>query len=143
MSEYSHGKRIHKKETYVYNTPPDAYIVDSISINDFVTRYNANGRALDCDLFVGIQTQLLKQNLLSIYPNPSAENITIETARGIATIRILNILGAEQSNFSQKILNTTARQVEVSALANGIYFVEVIFSSGESLTQKVIKRAAK
>ena len=130
-------------ETYVYNTPPDPYIVDSISINDFVTRYNANGRALDCDLFVGIQTQLLKQNLLSIYPNPSAENITIETARGIATIRILNILGAEQSNFSQKILNTTARQVEVSALANGIYFVEVIFSSGESLTQKVIKRAAK
>jgi hypothetical protein len=129
-------------ETYIYNTPPNPYIVDSISINDFVTRYNANGRALDCDLFVGIQTPVLKQDLLSIYPNPSTEKITIEAARGIAAIRILNILGAEQSNFSQKKLKTTARQVDISALASGIYFVEVIFSSGESLTQKVIKRAA-
>ena len=89
-------------ETYIYNTPPNPYIVDSISINDFVTRYNANGRALDCDLFVGIQTPVLKQDLLSIYPNPCTEKITIEAARGIAAIRILNILGTEQSNFSQK-----------------------------------------
>jgi hypothetical protein len=128
-------------ETYIYNTPPNPYIVDSLSINDFVTRYNANGRALDCDLFIAIQTPILKQDLLSIYPNPGAENITIDAARGIAAIRILNILGTKQSNFSQKKLNTTARQVDISALTSGIYFVKVIFSSGESLTQKVIKRA--
>lgn len=102
-------------ETYVQKTPPNPYIVDSISINNFVTRYNSNGRALDCDLFIGIQTPVLKQDLLSVYPNQSAEDITIETARGITTIRILNILGAEQSNFSQKKLNTTARQVHISA----------------------------
>lgn len=126
-------------ESDTYTIPPRTYKTDSISIQQFKSKYNANGRSLDCDIFVGLHNPTIENPLLSIFPNPSSENISIETTQEISSIRIVDILGAEQFSFNQSSLNTNKLQLNISDLTNGIYFIEVNFITGRRLIHKIVK----
>ena len=122
-----------------YTSPLTPFVIDSISINDFKANFNDGIQAVDCDLFVGLESPILKEALLTVYPNPSYEIVFIESAHVIESLRIFNILGVGQSFFSQKKVNRASCQLNVSELPSGIYFIEVRFTGGEKLIKKIIK----
>jgi len=73
--------------------------------------------------------------LISIYPNPAINNITIETPQQ-ATIKVLNIQGQ-----LMKTLSTSANKtnIDVSALPNGFYVVETKTEKGV-VVRKFVKQ---
>lgn len=88
----------------------------------------------NCVGWVGVEeTDRIKE--FKIYPNPSVNFITIETDRDYREIHILNGLG--QLLISQP--KTTEKEIiNLSALAPGIYFVEVRMEDTDLVVRKKI-----
>jgi uncharacterized repeat protein (TIGR02543 family) len=72
------------------------------------------------------------QNKISIFPNPTKDEIFIQSEKPIAKVEILNIAG-------QVVISTKSTTfVNVSHLPKGIYFAR-IFIDGQIVTKKIIK----
>jgi|GEM_PF-1158198 len=70
---------------------------------------------------------------VSVFPNPVSETLTISTTSNI------NFTKAEiYSIHGQKLVETSATQINLSDFSTGIYFVKVISAQG-SITKKIIK----
>ncbi|MEO8759738.1 MAG: T9SS type A sorting domain-containing protein [Bacteroidia bacterium] len=67
----------------------------------------------------------------SIYPNPANDKVYID-GKNITEIKLVNVLGNE-------VLHTKEKEIEVSSLTNGIYFIEIT-TTKNTYTQKVIVR---
>ena len=67
-----------------------------------------------------------------VYPNPATDFITISTEIETGTIRILNLLGQEMSNYPVTGKTTS---LDISELKEGIYFISV-----ESGAEKIVKK---
>ncbi len=91
------------------------YYIDNVSVYDVAT--------------MGIEQTKNKEAEVSIYPNPAADKVYIETT-GIIESKLFDLLGKE-------IINTQKKEVDVSNLQDGIYFLSVKTSSGV-LTKKII-----
>ena len=70
---------------------------------------------------------------VSVFPNPVSEMLTISIASNIKVIKaeIYTIRG-------QKLMETSASQINLSDFSAGIYFVKVVSAQG-SITKKIIK----
>ncbi|SHG70358.1 T9SS type A sorting domain-containing protein [Winogradskyella jejuensis] len=71
-------------------------------------------------------------NTLSIYPNPTTDNITISSSTSINSISVFNLLGQQVINTSQ------TEKIDISHLESGIYLVKLKTESGEQ-TKRIIK----
>jgi hypothetical protein len=76
-------------------------------------------------------------NLLSVYPNPANDKLFIQT-NGISILKI------ELVDFTGKLVYTSNslnqnNGIDISGLANGIYFVKA-YTANRILTTKVIKK---
>ncbi len=67
----------------------------------------------------------------SVYPNPVRNTLNIETNNNINKITIINSLG-------QEVKNTTDKQIDVADLENGVYFLN-IFSDKGFMKKRFIK----
>lgn len=76
--------------------------------------------------------EALNQQQLTLYPNPTAKQLTIQTEIPIQWLRIKN-------NQGQLILKSVDKQVDVSTLPAGVYFVEVK-TQNELLVKRFTKR---
>lgn len=72
------------------------------------------------------------ENDFSIYPNPVKNTLNIETNNNINKISIINSLG-------QEVKNTTDKQIDVADLENGMYFIN-IFSDKGFMKKRFIKQ---
>ncbi len=84
--------------------------------------------------------QGLNADLVSIYPNPTENNITIalgELAKETNQIDVLDITGKTVRQLSQ--LNGSVAELELSNLAKGIYHVVISTNQG-TITKQVIKQ---
>jgi hypothetical protein len=103
-----------------------------------VTGTDANGCVNTASIQVkvntctGITEQSAEQNSIIIYPNPSNGEFTISSEKDI-TLKIMDQLGREIRVISLTIVND--HKLQVSDLANGIYFV-----IGQNGTQKVSQK---
>jgi hypothetical protein len=82
----------------------------------------------------------LDANLVSIYPNPTENKVTIalgELAKETNQIDVLDITGKIVRQLSQ--LNGTVAELELSNLAKGIYHVVISTNQG-TITKQVIKQ---
>lgn len=71
-------------------------------------------------------------NLITVYPNPASNSIHIDgLTNATHTIKLINELGITVANYS----NTTNRDIDVSNLPEGIYFLSV-----ENNYFKIIKK---
>ncbi len=74
-------------------------------------------------------------NDLNYHPNPVKNNLLISNSATIDTIEITSVLG--QQMLSQKV-NSLQTEINLSHLANGIYFVKIT-SEGVEKTVKIVK----
>ncbi len=72
-------------------------------------------------------------NAVKIFPNPVSDNLTISIDSNFSFIKaeIYSISG-------QKLMETSALQIDMNDLSAGIYFVTVVTESG-SITKKIVK----
>jgi len=70
----------------------------------------------------------------NIYPNPTSNQLTIDTELEISEITIIDITGK-----TIKTITTDFNIVDVSNLTNGIYFIKIINKEG-SITKKFVKQ---
>ncbi len=78
---------------------------------------------------------------VNIYPNPVAENkvLKIKITENIAQTYTLNIVDMSGKQvISQKILSNTVNTMDVSALANAVYYVTIRHQSGAIIHKQAI-----
>ena len=101
------------------------YFVDDVSVVE------------DTSIQEGIYN--LKETMASInlYPNPATNQLTVESTKTINTIEITDAIGRVQS-FKLKV-QRPATQIDIHALASGIYFIKLYFGDGSFVVKKFIK----
>jgi hypothetical protein len=89
--------------------------------------------SLDCQMIISVDEYSL-ENSLSVYPNPTSNQLSIDTELEINEITIIDITG--------KLIKTTKQNtstINVADLSNGIYFIKIITDKG-TLTKKFVKQ---
>jgi len=87
-----------------------------------------------CDYWSNINENTLNNNI-SIYPNPTKDNLTIETNTNTAQkLEILNLIG--QTVYTNSINKKAV--INTSAFAKGVYILK-IYSDKETIVKKFIK----
>ena len=74
------------------------------------------------------------ENIISIYPNPVSNSLTINT-KNIVSIQIINITGKTINSINTTNNSTT---IDLSSLAKGTYFVKIL-TKNSCYTKKIIK----
>ena len=88
------------------------------------------------DLEILTNTAVQLEKFVKMYPNPVNDFFVIETTENIESVRISNTLG----QVVQTLNNVNGRnQIDVSNLAQGIYFV-TFTSENSSFTQQIVKQ---
>jgi hypothetical protein len=76
---------------------------------------------------------LMRRNEVSIFPNPSSEIITVQTQIPYKHFRILSLTGQSMLRSDD-----VTEKINISNLPQGLYFIQLLNSSGNSLyTQKI------
>ena len=100
-------------------------------IDDYGWNITDGGRDTECTL--GIDDEILAQGL-SVYPNPSASSLTINSKLPIEKVEIFSVLGKKI-----KEINSNFKSVSIENLARGIYMVKVYSEKGIAV-KKIIKQ---
>ncbi len=87
------------------------------------------------DVPVTITESTLKHDQITIFPNPTEGNITIDGLDNIKTIQVLSIDG--KLLLSEDVTNVRSSKIEMPK-AKGTYLLEIIRKTGEKTTRKVI-----
>lgn len=90
--------------------------------------------ALDVTISTSIEN--IKENPISIYPNPATDIVKIKTNNN-STINIINVVGKTIYNSNVPQNETT---IDVSTWSQGIYFVNIINENGKKNSYKLIKQ---
>ncbi|MBS1538215.1 MAG: T9SS type A sorting domain-containing protein [Bacteroidetes bacterium] len=59
---------------------------------------------------------------IHLFPNPTSTQFTLSGVEGVASVRVVNALGEEVRKWSE---GQGTREIDVSNLANGLYFVSI------------------
>lgn len=103
------------------NTGDGLYFIDDVSITD---------------LSVGVEE--VEAFDFEVYPTPANETVNIlSNAQGAAQVNIVSLSG--QQVFSEKFNSLVQTQLDVSELAEGLYFVQVI-ADNTQVTKKIMVR---
>jgi hypothetical protein len=76
-------------------------------------------------------------NVISCYPNPVANKLTVSAKSEISQVVIRNLVG---QSVKVVAVNSIAKAIDLSAIASGNYFVTVKLANGQISTQKLVKQ---
>ena len=76
--------------------------------------------------------------IFRIYPNPAAEILNVQSDALIDRIEVMNLMGT--TILENRDCNNYATTVNTSQLTPGLYIVRIYFNSGETATQRIIKK---
>ena len=82
---------------------------------------------------IGIEEYTNPDYIIGIYPNPTNKSISIQSNSNIEGVVFYNLLG-------KPIKYSYNKEIDLTDLINGVYFVKIVFDEGKSTTKKVIKR---
>jgi PKD repeat protein len=89
---------------------------------------------------VGLNERDSENMVLSVFPNPAKESITVNlklTSEDDVTIRITNSVGEIVNFINRKKATLINENINIDSFASGVYFINVI-STTESITKRVI-----
>ena len=72
----------------------------------------------------------------TVYPNPTEEKLMINSDQTIQKITIFNLLGQQIKTFQ---VNFKSGKINISELSKGIYFLNLKFKNGNSISTKIFK----
>ncbi|MBV1924349.1 MAG: T9SS type A sorting domain-containing protein, partial [Flavobacteriaceae bacterium] len=132
-------------EWQVYNNNLPNVIVNELDINNVTNMLYAGtyGRGIWAsplvDEVAGVE-DLLSQDQVSVYPNPTNSEINIIVQQQVeADIRIFDVLGKLMVYQADIDLGNTNHTIDVSNFTNGIYFVRINSNAG-TITKKIMKK---
>lgn len=70
---------------------------------------------------------------VTLFPNPGTDKLNIGLDEPINEVVIYNLLG-------QKVLTSTAQQIDIAQLVSGIYSVQIRFKDTSAVTRKFVKK---
>lgn len=82
-----------------------------------------------------LSTADFKENKTTIFPNPTAENLTVQSNSTISSIKLFNVVG---QLILDKEVNQNSSTLDLSHLSNGTYLLSIENDFGTE-TKKVIK----
>jgi hypothetical protein len=90
------------------------------------------------DDVTGVGEQQHPDAQVNIYPNPVTDRLTIQSDKKLKSIRLLSVDGKMMNDVP--VTNPENQQViDFDRYPKGIYFIEVGFNDGETVTRKIIK----
>lgn len=87
---------------------------------------------------VGVNEIPSNENI-SVYPNPSNNEVVVNATEKITHIEVINTLG-EVVLIEEYTDQTNSKRLDLSGMPGGIYMVQVTLSNGNVLTSKITKR---
>lgn len=84
-------------------------------------------------IYTGVE-EIKESEAFILYPNPTTGLLQIKTGQEIDSIEVLDVFG-RKIYYSEK--NQT--EINISEFTNGVYFVRLIDSKGNSIVKKIIK----
>ncbi len=76
------------------------------------------------------------ENVISVYPNPAKDYVTVEASSDILTIKVTNYMG-QVISYVQDV-EVTSHTIATSTYSSGVYFVEVETANGVEKVRIVI-----
>lgn len=73
------------------------------------------------------------KSLFGIYPNPTADRVSVKSAKSIKSLELFEPTG-------KKITSTFNKELDLSVYSKGIYMLKANFTDGASKFQKIIKK---
>jgi Zn-dependent metalloprotease len=105
--------------------------IDNLKTDDFILldniQFSTNTVATNDDL---------AQETITIVPNPSSDNVTIQANQPIETILLYDLNGRIIKKETPSKLSTN---LDISTLNTGIYVLKINFANGNSMSKKVVK----
>lgn len=86
---------------------------------------------------VGIKGIEETTNLITLYPNPTNDQVTVSCSMIPLSIQLISITGEIITVIKPVSINT---QVDLSSVASGIYFVRVQSQSGSVRYLKIVRK---
>ena len=82
----------------------------------------------------------ISADILSIYPNPTTDFITLTSDENVKNIELYSLLGRKIRSFD---VERSGERYDVSDLPNGVYFLNVLGKSGNKplLTLRLTKKS--
>lgn len=116
------------------STMPQIYSKPPVTTTYYVTKTQGTNIFKDTVIITvlgGVGIEQIKNITVevSVYPNPATNKINVG-AKAIVEVKLFDVLG-------HQILSTKQKEIDVSSLQNGVYFVSVKTTNGAS-TQKII-----
>lgn len=117
-------------------TNPDMSVTKGKAYIDTIMGYLNPRIARSLNLLTGIQKNSLTKNTVSVYPNPAAADLKINSSETIATISVYDAIG----NLVKEIKNVNASQYlfDRKGLEAGIYFVKTLSDKNHQSIQKIV-----
>ncbi len=113
----------------VYSDAPT--FANAQSTYQFPCSSTENPRSVHCDEALSTPETIANISF-SMFPNPAKTMLYIETDKAISQIDILN----QQGQF---VLTTNIKNIPISALSSGLYFVKINFADQSSKVEKLLK----
>ena len=126
---------INEGEDFVFNISPNDFSERSIAETTIKVE-SSNGEVY---FNVTVDGELLKVTELSstakVYPNPANNQVHIESATSIESVKVYNMMGTLVETISA---NAKTVNVDLNAYSNGIYFFNIRQSDGTVSNQRVV-----
>ena len=85
----------------------------------------------------GVREMSYELGMMSLIPNPTNGLLTITSKYNFEKIELFGVTG--QVLLSETV-NDKTHQLHLQNLAEGIYFVKIVYANGQSVTKKVVKQ---
>ena len=108
-----------------------SYMTDSIDID-------RDGWIIDdivCMDYWESTTELQNNSMISVYPNPARNNLTISSGLDLETVSIYTLDGQQVSNY---LPTSHEINIDISHYKSGIYFVKAISTKGIVANRKIL-----
>lgn len=120
------------------------YVIFDRFLSDLVDDNNTNNIAanlisINCD--GGTSIKNLTATTINVYPNPAKNQITVnfDATAAEGTIRVFDVMG--RTIMTQKVAkNTSAYTLDINALNNGSYFVELVAGESRGISKFAVSK---